>query len=127
MRVFGKSFKISASAIILGLLVVSVGIALIAYSSADNGKWGDFFGGLSAGLVVAIIQFFIAWQDYAETEKLKRLKLIEVFYNRASREKYCELIKNCNKELDIMGVTAVRFFNDFPIPVRVPRKMRQFS
>lgn len=115
MEIFGKSYKISASVIVAGLLMVLTAVSLIGYLAADNsdGKWGGFLGSLTAGLIVAIIQFLIAWQDYAQTEKLKKLKLIEVLYNRSARDKYTEYIKNCNRELDVMGVTAVRFFNDF--------------
>ena len=115
MDVLNKSYKISASVIVAGLLMVLTAVSLIGYLAADNsdGKWGGFLGSLTAGLIVAIIQFLIAWQDYAQTEKLKKLKLIEVLYNRSARDKYTEYIKNCNRELDVMGVTAVRFFNDF--------------
>lgn len=115
MDVLNKSYKISASVIVAGLLMVLTTVSLIGYLAADNsdGKWGGFLGSLTAGLIVAIIQFLIAWQDYAQTEKLKKLKLIEVLYNRSARDKYTEYIKNCNRELDVMGVTAVRFFNDF--------------
>ena len=42
-----------------------------------------------------------------------KIKLKEVLYNRAKRSQYEEFIKNTNRELDLMGVTAVRFFNDF--------------
>lgn len=115
MVFFNKSYKISASVIIIGLLIILTAVSLIGYLAADNsdGKWGGLLGSLTAGLIVAIIQFLIAWQDYAQTEKLKKLKLIEILYNRSARDKYTDYIKNCNRELDVMGVTAVRFFNDF--------------
>ena len=71
------------------------------------------FGSLAAGLVVAFIQFLISWQDYKQSEKLQELKLKEVLYNRAITGRYEEYIKNTNRELDIMGVTTVRFFRDF--------------
>lgn len=74
---------------------------------------GALFGSFAAGLIVAIIQYLIAWQDYIQTEKLKKLKLKEVLYNRTTRSQYEEYIRNTNRRLDLMGVTAVRFFNDF--------------
>ena len=115
MGVFGKSYRISASVIIAGLLILSTIASLIGYLTADDSesKWGGLLGSLTAGLIVAIIQFFIAWQEYIQTDKLKKIKLIEILYNRAIRDKYTEYIKNCNRDLDVMGVTAVRFFNDF--------------
>ncbi|MBQ5980623.1 MAG: hypothetical protein IJL54_00430 [Prevotella sp.] len=78
-----------------------------------SGLWGALFGSFAAGLIVAIIQYLIAWQDYIQTEKLKKLKLKEVLYNRTTRSQYEEYIRNTNRRLDLMGVTAVRFFNDF--------------
>jgi len=78
-----------------------------------SGLWGALFGSFAAGLIVAIIQYLIAWQDYIQTEKLKKLKLKEVLYNRTIRSQYEEYIRNTNRRLDLMGVTAVRFFNDF--------------
>ena len=88
---------------------------MVVYFKAGDSyqKWGSILGSLAAGLIVAIIQLIIAWQDYKHNEKLKELKLIEIMYNRASRDKYANFIKTCNRELDVMGVTAVRFFTDF--------------
>ena len=76
-------------------------------------NWGAIFGSLIAGLLVAIIQFLISWQEYKETEKLKELKLVEVLYNRRTKEQYCEYIKSTTRKLDVMGSTAVRLFRDF--------------
>lgn len=115
MGIFDKSSRISYSAIIIIILALCTICTLGAYWFLDDldDRWGAFLGSLAAGLIVAIIQFLIAWQDYVQTNKLKELKLIEVLYNRASRDKYADYIKNCNRNLDVMGVTAVRFFNDF--------------
>ena len=75
MSIFNKSYKISASVVIAGLLMILTVASLIGYLVADNSdsKWGGILGSLTAGLIVAIIQFLIAWQDYAQTEKLKKL------------------------------------------------------
>ena len=53
--------------------------------SNSNSIWGTVFGSLAAGMIVAIIQYIIAWNDYKQTEKLKELRLIEVLLNRAKR------------------------------------------
>lgn len=115
MGIFDKSYRISASVIIVIVLIIITVATLCTYWYIDrpSSKWGALLGSLAAGLIIAVIQFFIAWQDYKETEKLKKLKLIEILYNRSARDKYAEYIKSCNRELDVMGVTAVRFFNDF--------------
>ena len=115
MGIFDKSYRITSSVIIVVVLTILTVVTLCTYWYIDcpSSKWGALFGSLTAGLIVAVIQFFTAWQEYKETEKQKRLKLMEFLYKRAERDKYAEYIKSCNRELDVMGVTAVRFFNDF--------------
>ena len=115
MDIFGKSVKMTITMIIFIVLIVLLIVTIIIYYRIDNPSnlLGALFGSLAAGLVVAIIQYLIAWQDYIQTEKLKKLKLKEVLYNRAIRSQYEEYIRNTNRVLDLMGVTAVRFFNDF--------------
>ena len=115
MEIFGKSVKMTISMIILVALIVLLIVTMMIYCRMDNpsGLCGALFGSFAAGLIVAIIQYLIAWQDYIQTEKLKKLKLKEVLYNRTTRSQYEEYIRNTNRRLDLMGVTAVRFFNDF--------------
>lgn len=115
MEILEKSFKMTISiTIFIGLIFLLI-LFIIIYYRIDNPSslWGALFGSLTAGLFVAIIQYLIAWQDYKQTEKLKKLKLKEILYNRAKRSQYEEYIRNTNRILDVMGVTAFRFFNDF--------------
>ena len=112
MKIFIKSVKMTMSMVILIVLVVLLIVIFIIYYRIDDQSspgrlWGPLFGSLAAGLVVAIIQYLIAWQDYKQTEILKKLKLKEILYNRAKRCQYEEYIRNSNRK------TAVRFFNDF--------------
>ena len=115
MEIFRKSVRLSLSMVILVILCILFITAIIVYFQIDkpDSKWGTLFGSLAAGMIVAIIQYAISWQDYRQTEKLKKLQLLEVLFNRDSRDKYEEYIRNANRKLDVMGVTAVRFFNDF--------------
>jgi len=115
MNIFRKDYRISASIIVLIILVILTIGAFIAYLSLgeSKGRLESLFGSLAAGMIVAIVQFIIAWQDYKQTEKLKKLKLIEVMYNRALRGQYEDFIRNAARNLDVMGVTSVRFFSDF--------------
>lgn len=115
MDVFEKDVKLSLSKLVLFTLFIAIVVSVVIYFIIDEpgSKWGAFFGSLAAGLVVAFIQFLIAWQDYKQTEKLKTLKLKEVLFNRDTKNKYVEFIKGANRNIDVMGVTAVRFFRDF--------------
>lgn len=95
MEIFGKSVKMTISMIILVALIVLLIVTMMIYCRMDNpsGLWGALFGSFAAGLIVAIIQYLIAWQDYIQTEKLKKLKLKEVLYNRTTRSQYEEYVR----------------------------------
>ena len=110
MKIFEKSFRITASVIIIIVLSLATLFLGVIYWKTENNPWSSILGSLIAGLIVAIIQFLIAWQDYKENEKLKKLKLIEILYNRDNRSWYANYITEATKRIDIMGVTAVRFF-----------------
>jgi len=113
MKIFNKSFKIKTT-FIIGLIffVVTVIVGVWFWNTNEN-KVGVILGSLCAGLIVALLQFIIAWQDYMQTEKLKELELIEVLYNRDNRIFYQEYIKSSKRIILIMGVTGFRFFKDF--------------
>lgn len=113
MKIFEKSFRITASAIIFIVLSLATIFLIVIYWKTENNPWSSILGSLIAGLIVAIIQFLIAWQDYKENEKLKKLKLIEILYNRNERSWYANYIAEANNQIDVMGVTAVRLFDHF--------------
>lgn len=115
MKVFEQKFKIRVSKLILIALCILLIVSIIVYFliNGPGTMCGAIFGSMIAGIIVAIIQYCIAWQDYNQTEKLKELKLVEVLYNRRTKEQYCEYIKSATKTLDVMGSTAVRLFRDF--------------
>jgi len=113
MKIFSKNVRITATIIILIILVASTAIAGIWFGNTSNVKVGAILGSLVAGLIVAIIQFIIAWQDYAQTERLKELELIKVLYDRDDRTFYENYIKKSKRKIYMMGVTGSRFFKDF--------------
>jgi len=113
MKIFTKNVKINATVIIFTCLLLATVVFGLLFWNTNDTKILAIFGSLFAGLIVAIIQFIIAWQDYNQTEKLKELELIKVLYNRDSRTFYEEYIKKAKREINMMGVTASRFFNDF--------------
>lgn len=115
MKVFEQKFKIRVSKLILIALFILLIISVIIYFLINNPgtMWGAIFGSLIAGIIVAIIQYCIALQDYNQTEKLKELELIEILYNRDTRDRYEAYIKSACGNIDVMGVTASRFFSHF--------------
>lgn len=113
MNIFRTNIKIRATIVIIVFLIFAAIIVGIWYENTNDTKVSTILGSLLAGLIVAIIQFIIAWQDYKQTDKLKELELIEVLYNRDNRTFYEEYIKHSKRKIYMMGVTASRFFNDF--------------
>ena len=113
MNIFKTNIKIRATAIVFICLFIATFAVFFWFMNSDNAKASTILGSLVAGLVVAIIQFIIAWQDYKQTDKLKELELIKVLYNRDDRTFYEEYIKQSKRKINMMGVTASRFFNDF--------------
>ena len=113
MKIFTKSLKINATVIVLVCLVIATVVFGIIFWNSNDPRNMALFGSLFAGIIVAIIQFIIAWQDYTQTEKLKELELIKVLYDRDDRTFYEDYIRKAKREIKMMGVTANRFFNDF--------------
>ena len=113
MNIFRTNIKIRATIVIIVVLILATIIVGIWYGNTNDTKVSTILGSLLAGLIVAIVQFIIAWQDYKQTDKLKELELIEVLYNRDNRTFYEEYIKHSKRKIYMMGVTASRFFNDF--------------
>lgn len=115
MDFFGKSIRVPAILIISGILVILLIVLIIfLWQSEDpNSKLSGFIISLTAGLLIAIVQLGIAWYDYAKNSELRKLELKEIFYDRDSRNKYEVYIKSSKRQIDVMGVTANRFFSHF--------------
>jgi hypothetical protein len=113
MKIFSKNFKMNASVIIFAVLLCLFIFSLILFKRTEDEKLLSLLGSLVAGIIVAIIQFIIALQDYIQVEKLKELELIKVMYDRDDRTFYEKYINKAKLRVAVMGVTAIRFFNDF--------------
>lgn len=113
MKIMKYSLRIKMSFIIMISLIILVIFFSFLTFKTDSQPLSSISGGLAAGLIVAIVQFLIAWQDYQETEKLKELELIKVLYTRSDRTFYENYIRKSKKSIDMMGVTGIRFFKDF--------------
>lgn len=115
MNIYDRSVRVSIGLIATTLLVFFLILSIYIYCKADNqeGEMTGLAGNLIAGLIIAIIQFGLGWFEYVQTKELKKLKLLEILYTRSERPKYEKFIKSAKRNLDVMGVTASRFFNDF--------------
>lgn len=110
---FSKKIKLGYSSIAVFILLVLLIICWRCYAANPNTPSGVILGSLIAGLIVALIQFFLSWWDYKMTKKIEDLRLIEILYNRDDRPYYANLINKSRREIRVMGVTAKRFFEHF--------------
>ena len=112
-EIFSKKVKFSYSLIALLFLLITIGICWKCYATSPTTPVGVILGSLIAGLIVALIQFFLSWWDYKMTKKVEDLRLIEILYDRDNRAYYANLINKSRREIRVMGVTAKRFFEHF--------------
>lgn len=115
MDFFGKNIRVPAILIISGILVILlIVLVIILWQLEDSdGKLSGFMTSLTSGLLIAIIQLCLAWYDYTKNSELRKLELKEILYDRDSRNKYEAYIKSSKRQIDVMGVTANRFFSHF--------------
>lgn len=114
MEKFDRLISIKRGKVIAFILVVVVIACFIcSYICGISSYLGAITGSAGAGLLVALIQLFIDWDDQREIHKLKELHLKKVMLDRDQRSEYTQLIKDAHKHLDVMGVSASRFFSHF--------------
>ena len=115
MDILGKNIRVPAILIISGILVILLIVLIIVLWQLEdsNSKLSGFMASLTAGLLIAIIQLSIAWCDYTKNFELRKLGLKEILYDRDERKKYEVFIKSSKRQIDVMGVTANRFFSHF--------------
>lgn len=114
MKILSYFWQVKVANVVLGILIILTSGIGFWYISCDDGKKIEaLLGSLCAGLLVAIIQFFISYEDFTRNEIFRKLHIIKLFDNRNKKKEYNEYITTASREIKIMGSTAVRFFRDF--------------
>ena len=101
-QIFDVQCEIKLSQIIGWSLVAATLVCGTIYCFYPTSIWGMVMGSLTAGLIVAIIQFLMAKQEYKLLEKIEDLELVKVLYNRDDRTYYENLIRKSNKSIKVM-------------------------
>src|SRR5437763_1753692 len=99
--------------VLLALLVATVVCGIYYFTGAPTTKATALFGGLVSGLIMTIIQFSFGWADYRATSAVQALGIKNILLHRDEREFYQRLIERASNKIDVMGVTASRFMDDF--------------
>ena len=114
MKIFSTVISIYLSKIILVLLfIATITLGCFYYAGEADSKHTLLFGGLVAGLIVAIIQFLFSWNEHHSIEKINALGIKDILLHREDRLFYENLISASEEHISVMGVTASRFMDHF--------------
>lgn len=114
MKIFSTVISIYLSKIILVLLfLATITLGYLYYTGNVDSKHTLLFGGLVAGLIVAIIQFLFSWNEHHSIEKINALGIKDILLHRENRSFYTNLISTSEARICVMGVTASRFMDHF--------------
>lgn len=108
--------------IIIGVLFLATCVCAFAYFQSDNPKYEALLAGLVTGLIVAVIQYLLDWNEHAEIEAIKKLGIVRILPYRDDKAYYQPLLAQARREIFVLGNTASRFFEDFAHPVRSDSK-----
>lgn len=109
-----KKISIYRFHIIIAILVVLLIITLLHFLLSDvNSKSGIIAGGISASLIVAIIQFLFSLNEYKSYSDIKKLGIKRILVSRDDHKFYSNFISKAKKDIKVMGVTALRMIQDF--------------
>ena len=89
---FSKKIKLNLSVIAAILLLIAIFICWKYYAVNPTSPVGAVLGSIIAGLIVALMQLGLSWWDYQMMQKIEKLRLIEILYDRDNRIYYANLI-----------------------------------
>ena len=112
-EIFSKKIKLNVWIIIVLVILVIICVCWKWYTMNTTSPVGAILSSIIAGLIVALIQLGLSWWDYKMTQKIEKLRLIEILYDRDDRIYYANLINKSRREIRVMGTTARRFFEHF--------------
>lgn len=112
-EIFSKKIKLNVWIIIVLVILVIICVCWKWYTMNTTSPVGAVLGSIIAGLIVALIQLGLSWWDYQMMQKIEKLRLIEILYDRDNRTYYANIIDKSRREIRVMGTTARRFFEHF--------------
>lgn len=119
---FNRVVRIKLYKIVIGVLILATIVCGIAYFKSENPKYEGLLAGLVTGLIVAIVQYLLDWNEHAEIETIKKLGIVRILPHRDDKAYYQPLLARAKREILVLGNTASRFFEDFAHPIRVDSK-----
>ena len=116
---FDRVVRIRLYKIIIALLVAGTTACAYAYFQSNNPKIEPLLAGMVTGLIVAVIQYVLDWNEHSEIENIKKLGIQRILPHRDDKPYYQKLLGGAEKEIIVLGVTASRFLEDFAHSTRI--------
>lgn len=120
MSIYTRKLQVPLPWAILGFGIVLLGVftsfAVVMTDkelTAHEGPIWAFSVGLVPGLVVALVQFLLSWAEFRQVDKFNKMKIKGVLSSRDEEAYYRKLLEAAETCIDVLGVTASRFANDF--------------
>ncbi|MFA5239440.1 MAG: hypothetical protein WC476_07005 [Phycisphaerae bacterium] len=114
MEFFKKQLNIYLYKIIVVVVLFAICLLLVIYlNSKASSPFTPLLGGLSTGLIVALLQLLLMWTEHNEMEKIKKLGIQEILPYRDDEIFYRKVIEKTKEEIRVLGSTASRFMMDF--------------
>jgi hypothetical protein len=115
---FEKTVRIRLYKIVIAALSISTGGCAVLYFCYDWPKVGPLLAGMVTGLLVALIQYLLDWNEHQEIETIKKLGIHRILPYRDDKVYYEKLLRNANRDIVVLGNTASRFLDHFAHPTR---------
>jgi hypothetical protein len=102
--------------VLILLIIATVISGYYYYQGEANNKSTALLGSFLTGLILVILQFLFSYAEYSAMSRIQRLGVKDVLVHRDDKDFYRKLIEKAKERIDVMGVTAARFMEDFADP-----------
>lgn len=120
MSIYDRKYSLSLPwAILISSILFLIPFVIISLTKTQKGFLDDegplyvFAVGLVPGLTVALAQFILSWVEFKQISRFSSMKIKNVFDNRDAEPYYASVISKAKRKIDVQGVTASRFVEDF--------------
>jgi hypothetical protein len=120
MSIYNRKYSLSLPwTILICTILFLIPFVIISLTKTQKGFFADegplyvFAVGLVPGLAVALAQFILSWVEFKQISKFSSMKIKNVFDSRDSEPYYAKVVSGAKRKIDVQGVTASRFVEDF--------------
>lgn len=113
MGIFEKTWKLDQRYIVIVIFIFAlIGSLWFVFNLSDE-NWKNIFISISAGLIIALIQFGLSWYEYTTIDKYRKMGIKNIYDNKYKEEMYGDKIYKAKQKICLMGNTAGKFLEDF--------------